>query len=1326
MIVSTIFFGFVLSVSSGFIIRQNGYCSMYGSMPKPNEPYNHVYNGPAKNVTTEMYSILKNVCPYLAVETIEKTQTCCGLQQLINLRDQLETAATLFSRCPSCIKNFYNMWCDFTCSPNQSMFLEYSYNEKEPAITPNSVFYVTQAFSNGLYNSCKDVIFSGNNGHVLDFMCGTTADKCSPTKFLSFIGTPPNAPFNIVFNIDEPAQNITSDNMTMIQCNEAFFDIGTGKNSSACSCQDCQKSCPVPPTPPAPTKPTLILGFKVFPFIVGVSLFAWILLFSVYNVVLVLRTSKKELEVSARANSLSEVMTDNFYAKSLHTMDHQNQSKSHKSCLINLGVHVEKFLQYYFKVWGTWCANYPCTVILVSLLALLVCSAGLFMFKVVTNPVDLWSAADSVARVEKDYFDSNFSPFYRTEQIIISSLRYRDVDSYTVYQQQEPTNFSGVMYKDILNATLWLQLDLMNLTGETKSGEKVRLNDICLQPLFPDNSACTVFSVMQYFQLNQENFDVCWTDMDEPCGPEAMGSREADWHDQILGCTSNPSSLSNNEKLKLPCMSQFGAPVPPKLVFGGFHGDRYTESKALIITFVVKNHLNDKENEKAEAWEKVFLEHVREWKENVAPKLGVSVAYSSERSVQDEIARTSESDVVTILVSYVLMFLYIAVGLGQFKSMKRVLVDSKITVGITGVVIVLLSVTASLGVFSYAGVSATLIIIEVIPFLVLAVGVDNIFILVQALQWDDRLPNETVGEQVGRVLGMVGPSMLLSSLSESVAFGFGGLSKMPAVHTFSIFAALAVVFNFLLQITMLVAVVALDAKRQANNKYDVICCTGIDKSAHTGNECMPGGILYYFMNKIYSWVLMLYPVRVIVILVFSINLALAICYIPYVDIGLDQSQAFPKDSYLIDYFSNMSVYLKTGAPVYFVVKEGFNYSDLNQQNKICGVSGCNQNSVVETIFVNSLMSNYSTIALPASSWIDDYFAWLDPAGPCCRILNYTVSEKIVNSSIIEMKNFSGSGQFCSSSAPDSWNCYTCLNKSQAGLRPEPTQFDQYLEWYLKDNPTQKCSKGGHAAYGSAVKLNSPEHKIRVNSSYFMTYHTVASTSQEFTSCLKYAREMASNISKQIGHEVYAYSVFYVFYEQYLTAIENTWKDLLIVLSAIVVVTFVMMGFNLGLALCIGLTVAMIILNLLGIMYVWNISLNAVSLVNLIMCTGISVEFCSHIARAFSTSPYSTRVKRAEDALGRVGSSVLSGITVTKSIGVFVLLFAKSQMFEIYYFRMYMGVILTGAIHGLVFLPVLLSFIGPASRSTEEDIYRAAMQRTRAKLQTKDPLVKVFN
>ena len=68
------------------------------------------------------------------------------------------------------------------------------------------------------------------------------------------------------------------------------------------------------------------------------------------------------------------------------------------------------------------------------------------------------------------------------------------------------------------------------------------------------------------------------------------------------------------------------------------------------------------------------------------------------------------------------------------------------------------------------------------------------------------------------------------------------------------------------------------------------------------------------------------------------------------------------------------------------------------------------------------------------------------------------------------------------------------------------------------------------------------------------------------------------------------------------------------------------------------------------------------------------------------------------AMNNMGSSVVVGIASTKLLGVMVLAFAPSTLFRLYYFRMYLFIIILGVWNGLFFLPVLLSFVGPATVS----------------------------
>jgi Niemann-Pick C1 protein len=1082
-------------------IRQKGYCVMYDVCPAGQQNPNCPYNGPAKSLPNdEAFKILSETCPALAKAGRHNTKTCCSLKQLHILKDQLQIAQQLMSRCPSCMKNFYKLWCEYTCSPDQSTFMDYM-NMFGMAF---STLYISAPFANGLYDSCADVVYPGSNGKVLDLMCGTT--DCNPQKFLDFIGQPGNAPFLIQSQINGtlPAENMTHMDPGAYHCDRGYVDPGTGRNMSACSCQDCQKSCPIPPAPTPPKPTRYIMGINEYYFVIGITCLGWLLLFWILNLVNVLREAKKQQrDFANRASSLGNYTSDQDTPPStngstpINNLQIPHSPSTEGLCvverkkqgrLVKLGIAFEDILQSSFCRWGEWVAYHPWTVIILSSIILIGLSLGLLQFTVVTDPVNLWSAPNSKARQDKDYFDETFSPFYRNEMVILTAKNEsRAPELFEVYNGPK-LNFTGMMHKDLLIEMIHLQTALMNIKAKV-GNETVGLEDICFQPLYPDNLNCTVFSPTQYFQNNASKLNECWDVFGTPCSDNGVSIQD-DWHTHLMNCAVNPTSMADGAQMKMPCMGLMGAPVQPKVVFGGFKEDSVWESQAAIMTFVVNNHKEKLKNAKAEAWEAEFIKYITDYRDGkIVSNSNLSIAFSTERSIQDELDRESASDVLTVLLSYILMFIYIAVALGQFKSMKRILVDAKLSVGLTGVMIVLLSVSASLGTFSYVGVPATLIIIEVVPFLVLAVGVDNIFILVQAVQQDNLASNEPVPVQIGRVLGQVGPSMLLSSLSECVAFAFGALSTMPAVNTFSIYAALAVGFNFLMQITILVAVVSLDCQRQNSNKYDIFCCCGLDKSdVHHDNGNCQGGILFQFMKRVFAPFILLREMRILIVTVFSILLACSIAVIPKIEVGLDQTLALPDDSYLMDYFNDLNTYMKTGAPVYFVIKDSYEYSKHEKQNKICGISGCQENSIIGDVFVNSMISERSAIALPASSWLDDYIAWMDPSGTCCRILDYKIE---TNGSKVYPRDLT----FCDSMAPKNWVCHSCMPKARQGQRPTPSEFKKYLSWFLKDNPNTVCAKGGHPAYGSAVKLNvdpkPSEGKYLVGSSYFMSYHTVA-------------------------------------------------------------------------------------------------------------------------------------------------------------------------------------------------------------------------------------------
>lgn len=285
------------------------------------------------------------------------------------------------------------------------------------------------------------------------------------------------------------------------------------------------------------------------------------------------------------------------------------------------------------------------------------------------------------------------------------------------------------------------------------------------------------------------------------------------------------------------------------------------------------------------------------------------------------------------------MLLYIAFALGRFsfksQSCKERIVGSRVLLGLGGVVVVICSVVGGLGICSAMGVSASLIVMEVVPFLVLAIGVDNMFLI--AAEEELQPQDIPVEERVANALGSVGPSITMSTICEVLAFLAAAVTQVPAVRHFALVAAASVILDYILQITAFVAILTLDCQRMQRGYADVVPCIQLippavdldvpdyqveevssDEDAETTptNEASQlfiaqrSGVLKSGVQVAVSSALVSLHRNLLstvsgklVILLFAVLFnAAALVSLSHMSIGLDQQVALPRDSYLQQYY----------------------------------------------------------------------------------------------------------------------------------------------------------------------------------------------------------------------------------------------------------------------------------------------------------------------------------------------------------------------------------------------------------------------------------------
>lgn len=140
--------------------------------------------------------------------------------------------------------------------------------------------------------------------------------------------------------------------------------------------------------------------------------------------------------------------------------------------------------------------------------------------------------------------------------------------------------------------------------------------------------------------------------------------------------------------------------------------------------------------------------------------------------------------------------------------------------------------------------------------------------------------------------------------------------------------------------------------------------------------------------------------------------------------------------------------------------------------------------------------------------------------------------------------------------------------------------------------------------------------------------------------------------------------------------------------------------NLQMCVWVFLCVLLTIINVLGFMQRWGMTVDIVCCIGLELAIGLCVDYAAHVGHTFLTVKEGSRTERALKTVSSIGTAVLMGGGATL-LSLSLLSMSKAYTFQSF-FKIFLLVILFGLFNGLMFLPVALSLVGPGAHKPKED------------------------
>eukprot|EP00934_Nitzschia_sp_Nitz4_P000903 Nitzschia sp. Nitz4//scaffold385_size13641//5741//8870//NITZ4_008972-RA/size13641-snap-gene-0.9-mRNA-1//-1//CDS//3329549950//903//frame0 len=182
------------------------------------------------------------------------------------------------------------------------------------------------------------------------------------------------------------------------------------------------------------------------------------------------------------------------------------------------------------------------------------------------------------------------------------------------------------------------------------------------------------------------------------------------------------------------------------------------------------------------------------------------------------------------------------------------MVESRILVTLLGVALVLMAFFAAVGFGLIVGIKINITIAWTLPFILLGLGVDDMYIVLLALR---EQPGYSLKDFSHAMKEVVVP-ISMTSLVNAGMFAVMNVNDIPAVYLTAQIALISVVFQYLSIVFCFSVWCFIDMNRQAEGRYDIMWC----KKDENANKVQKPLWAHFFYDKFYKPLFLSGPVAI--------------------------------------------------------------------------------------------------------------------------------------------------------------------------------------------------------------------------------------------------------------------------------------------------------------------------------------------------------------------------------------------------------------------------------------------------------------------------------